>query len=122
MAEKKLWQSQTELVMAVGAVASLLSAMGVISLTTEQVGAIGAALFTLGSLTRAWGDGAKLVVRSSKVAQELLDGDSELPTVEDIKADIQALPDVLIKVQTAVDEAGLTGDQARKLMAALKKP
>jgi hypothetical protein len=119
--EKKLWQSQTELVMAVGMGASLLSTFGVITLTPEQISGIAAALFALGGLTRKWSDGTKLVVKNSKIAQELLDGDSDLPTVEDVKADILSGAAGIVKVQKAAEEAGLTGDQARKLMAALKK-
>lgn len=119
--EKKLWQSQTELVMAVGAIASLLSAFGVITLTPEQIGAVAAGLFGLGALTRAWSDGTKLIVKNSQVVQELLDGDTDLPTMEDVKADLQSGAAALTAIQQAAAEAGLTNDQVLKLTKALKK-
>lgn len=60
---KKPWQSQTELIAVLGTTASFAQMFGYVALTPEQIGMIGAGLFTLIGLVRTWSNGEKIVLK-----------------------------------------------------------
>jgi len=119
VADKNPWQSQTELAALVGALASLLSVFGVVDLTAAQVAGIAAFLFALVGVARMTGDGAKLVFKKSKVAQDVASG--QMFTAEDLKTDVQVAQELLNKAAQAATVAGLSGEQLQKFMAEMQK-
>jgi hypothetical protein len=115
---KSVAKSQTLTVLFIGLVAMGLQMGGVITLTAEQIAGIGAFFLTAGAVARVISDGAKLVFRQSRIAQDLVAG--QMPDVGDLQADIQAGTVALNTVAQAATEAGLTGDQVQKLLTGLQ--
>ena len=72
MAEQYPWESQTQLVVLIGTLASLASAFGLVHLTIEQVAAIGALLVPLIGALRTWSKGEKIVLRKNTTEYWLL--------------------------------------------------
>lgn len=63
--EQYPWESQIALVAFLGTLASLAAMMGFVSLTTEQIAALGVVLFPLIVALRKWSNGEKIVLRKS---------------------------------------------------------
>jgi|GEM_PF-3288426 hypothetical protein len=64
--EQYPWESQIALVAFLGTLASLAAMMGFVSLTTEQIAALGVVLFPLIVALRKWSNGEKIVLRKTE--------------------------------------------------------
>ena len=109
VADKNPWQSQTELSALIGALASILSLFGLITLTAPQVAGISLFVFVLTGVLRMTGDGAKLVFTKSKVIQDVVVGVT--PTLADLNEDIGLATMQVDKIRAAMIAAGMSEEQ-----------
>jgi hypothetical protein len=116
---KSVAKSQTLTVLFIGLVAMGLEMGGVITLTSEQIAGIGAFFLAMGGAARMLSDGAKLVFKQSKVAQDLAAG--QMPDLADVQADADTGQKLLNKAAQAATEAGMTGEQLQKFMTLIQK-
>ena len=63
--EQYPWESQIALVAFLGTVASLVAMLGFVSLSVEQIAALGVVIFPLIVALRKWSNGEKIVLRKS---------------------------------------------------------
>lgn len=63
--EQYPWESQIALVAFLGTLASLATMFGFVSLTPEQIAALGVVIFPLIVALRKWSNGEKIVLRKS---------------------------------------------------------
>lgn len=63
--EQYPWESQIALVAFLGTLASLATMLGFVSLSVEQISALGVVIFPLIVALRKWSNGEKIVLRKS---------------------------------------------------------
>lgn len=63
--EQYPWESQIALVAFLGTLASLVAMLGFVSLSVEQIAALGVVIFPLIVALRKWSNGEKIVLRKS---------------------------------------------------------
>ena len=63
--EQYPWESQIALVAFLGTLASLAAMLGFVSLSAEQISALGVVIFPLIVALRKWSNGEKIVLRKS---------------------------------------------------------
>ena len=63
--EQYPWESQIALVAFLGTLASLVAMLGFVSLSVEQISALGVVIFPLIVALRKWSNGEKIVLRKS---------------------------------------------------------
>lgn len=116
MAEKLVQQSQAELVGIFTAVFGALAASGLVTMTPEQIGSIAAGLGVLFCLVRYWSDGAKLVLKKSKIVEDLEQG--QFPCIEDVQADLGLASIEIDKIKAAAISLGLSSAQIEAFLKA----